>query len=182
MKRILCILLLGLCGCAQIPKGVVAVAGFDVQRYLGTWYEIARLDHSFERGLINVSATYSLNDNGSLRVVNRGFDPKRNRWKQVVGRAYFVSRPDIGRLKVSFFRPFYGGYNILDLDEQNYSYVLLCGNKRSYLWILAREPKLAETVKASLIQKAKKLGFDTDALIYVQQKNMGDKQNTSGGT
>lgn len=181
MKRILCLMLLGMCGCAQIPQGVVAITGFDVQRYLGTWYEIARLDHSFERGLINVIATYSLNDNGSLRVVNRGFDPKRNKWKQAEGRAYFVSRPDIGSLKVSFFRPFYGGYNILDLDKKNYSYVLICGNSRSYLWILAREPQLSESVTGSLIQKAKKLGFNTEALIYVQQKKMGDKQNTSGG-
>jgi apolipoprotein D and lipocalin family protein len=173
MKRILCLMLVGLCGCAQIPKGVVAVTGFDVQRYLGTWYEIARLDHSFERGLINVTATYSLNDNGSLRVVNRGFDPKQNKWKQAEGRAYFVSRPDIGRLKVSFFGPFYGGYNIIDLDEQNYSYVLICGNSRSYLWILAREPQLSDTVMASLIQKAKRLGFNTDALIYVQQEQKG---------
>jgi apolipoprotein D and lipocalin family protein len=181
MKRILCLILLGMCGCAQIPKGVVPVTGFDVQRYLGTWYEIARLDHSFERGLINVSATYSLNDNGSLRVVNRGFDPKRNRWKQAEGRAYFVSRPDIGSLKVSFFWPFYGGYNILDLDEQNYSYVLLCGNSRSYLWILAREPQLSDAVTASLIQKAKNLDFDTDALIYVQQDKMAGKVDTVGG-
>jgi apolipoprotein D and lipocalin family protein len=173
MKRILCLILLGLCGCAQIPEGVIAVRGFDVQRYLGTWYEIARLDHSFERGLIKVTATYSLNDNGSLRVVNRGFDPKRNRWKEAVGRAHFVSRSDIGRLKVSFFWPFYGGYNIIDLDEQNYSYVLICGNSRSYLWILARQPELSETVMASLRQKAKMLGFDTDALIYVQQEQKG---------
>ena len=181
MKRILCLILLGLCGCAQIPKGVVAVSGFDVQRYLGTWYEIARLDHSFERGLINVSAIYSMSDNGSLRVVNRGFDPKLNKWRQAEGKADFVSRPDMGRLKVSFFWPFYGGYNIIDLDKQNYSYVLICGNSRSYLWILAREPKLSETVVASLTQKAKKLGFDTDALISVQQEKMGDRQNTSCG-
>jgi apolipoprotein D and lipocalin family protein len=173
MKRILCLILLGMCGCAQIPQGVSAVTGFDVQRYLGTWYEIARLDHSFERGLINVTATYSLNKNGSLRVVNRGFDPKQNKWKQAEGRAYFVSRPDIGRLKVSFFWPFYGGYNIIDLDKQNYSYVLICGNSRSYLWILAREQKLSETMITSLTQKAKKLGFNTDALIYVQQKQKG---------
>jgi len=170
MKRILGLILLLLCGCARIPHGVVAVTGFDVQRYLGTWYEIARLDNSFERGLINTSATYSLNDDGSLRVVNRGFDPKLNKWKQAEGRAYFVSQPDIGRLKVSFFWPFYGGYNIIDLDKQNYSYVLICGNSKTYLWILAREPKLSETVLASLTLKAKGLGFNTDALIYVPQE------------
>ena len=174
MKRALFLLLFGVCGCVQLPEGLMAIKGFDMQRYLGTWYEIARLDHSFERGLINVTATYSLNENGSLRVVNRGFDPKLNSWKEAEGRAFFVSRSDIGRLKVSFFGPFYGGYNILEIDEHNYSYALICGNSRSYLWILAREPKLSETVMASLTQKAKNLGFDTDALIYVQQKEMAN--------
>lgn len=172
MKKILCMLLFAVCGCARIPEGVVAVKGFDVQRYLGTWYEIARLDHSFERGLINVTAGYSLNEDGSLRVVNRGFDPVKNRWKEAVGRARFVSGPDMGRLKVSFFGPFYGGYNIIDLDERGYSYVLICGNDRSYLWILARTPRLPEPVKTSLVQKAKDLGFATDSLIYVQQQGV----------
>ena len=171
MKSALCLFLSGLCGCAQIPEGVIAVKGFDVQRYLGTWYEIARLDHSFERGLINVTATYSLKEDGSLRVVNRGFDPKLSRWKEAEGRAHFVSGSDQGRLKVSFFGPFYGGYNILEIDEPNYSNALICGNSRSYLWILARQPKLSEAVRALFTQKAKSLGFDTDALIYVEQKD-----------
>ena len=170
MKRSLWLFLLGLCSCAQIPEGIVAIKGFDANRYLGTWYEIARLDHSFERGLINVSATYSLKEDGSLRIVNRGFDPKLNRWKEAEGRARFISGSDLGRLKVSFFGPFYGGYNIFALDERNYSYALICGNTKSYLWILARQPELSETVLASLTQKAKSLGFDTDALIYVAQK------------
>jgi apolipoprotein D and lipocalin family protein len=173
MKKILCMLLFALCGCARIPEGIVAIKGFEVQRYLGTWYEIARLDHSFERGLINVSATYSLNQDGSLRVVNRGFDPVKNRWKEAVGRARFVSGPDLGRLKVSFFGPFYGGYNIIELDQSGYSYVLICGNDRSYLWILAREPRLPDAVKTSLVNKAKDLGFAVDSLIYVQQQGVG---------
>jgi apolipoprotein D and lipocalin family protein len=181
MKRALFMLLFGLFGCVQIPEGVIAVKGFDVQRYLGTWYEVARLDHSFERGLIHVTATYSLNEDGSLRVVNRGFDPHLNRWKEAEGRAHFVSGSDIGRLKVSFFGPFYGGYNIIELDEHNYSHALVCGNSRSYLWILARQPELPEKVMASLTRQAKDLGFDTDALIYVQQKNMAGKQDPGGG-
>jgi len=181
MKRVLVYLLtFFVYGCARIPEGVVAVQGFDVQRYLGTWYEIARLDHVFERGLINVTAIYTLNEDGSLRVVNRGFDPKNNRWKEAEGRARFVSDPHLGRLKVSFFGPFYGGYNILELDRQNYSYALVCGNSRSYLWILARHPELSETVTDSLIQKAKTLGFDTDALIFVQQDSMNRGSGPSG--
>ena len=179
-KALVCLLVISMYGCARIPEGVVAVKGFEVQRYLGTWYEIARLDHSFERGLINVSATYTLNADGSLRVVNRGFDPRKNRWKEAVGRARFVSDPDLGRLKVSFFGPFYGGYNILELDRQDYSYALVCGNSSSYLWILARRPELSETVTASLLQKAKTLGFDTDALIFVQQDSMNSGSGPSG--
>jgi len=177
MKKALCLLVFIACGCAQIPEGVMAVQGFDVHRFLGTWYEIARLDHSFERGLINVTATYTLNTDGSLRVVNRGFDPGKDRWKEAQGRAHFVSEPDLGRLNVSFFGPFYGGYNIVELDERNYSYALVCGNSRSYLWILSRHQELSETVMAALIQKAKNLSFDTDALIFVQHNDMVSKRD-----
>ena len=168
MKKSFFTLALSLFGCTQMPKEFVPIKGFEVQRYLGTWYEIARLDHSFEKGLTRVTAEYSLNPDGTLRVVNRGFDSTRNRWKKAEGRAKFVSSPNEGRLKVSFFGPFYGGYNILDLDTE-YSRVLIAGNDRSYLWILARQPHLADTTLATLIQKAKSLGFDTDALTYVPQ-------------
>jgi len=170
MKNIgLCLLLGVLCGCVRIPPGTEAVTGFEVQRYLGTWYEIARLDHIFERGLTHVSAEYSLKPDGSLRVINRGFDPKQNRWKSVEGRASFVAGPGQGRLRVSFFRPFYGGYNILALDERDYGYALVCGNSRDYLWILARQPTLPKAVLDDLIQQAKSMGFNTDALIQVRQ-------------
>ena len=171
MKRVLCLILFGMCACAQIPRGVNAVEGFDVQRYLGTWYEIARLDHSFERGLIYVTATYSLNKDGSLLVVNRGFDPKQKKWKQAEGKAYFVAGTDVGRLKVSFFGPFYGGYNIIDLDKKDYSYSLVCGPNFSYLWILARDKKLGGETLSKLINEAKNLGFETDKLIFVEQSD-----------
>jgi apolipoprotein D and lipocalin family protein len=168
-KSLPLLLLLAVCGCKYTPEGVKVVDGFDAQRYLGTWYEIARIDNTFERGLVKVSATYSLNTDGSIRVLNKGFDPKQNQWKQVVGKARFVSGADRGCLKVSFFGPFYGGYNILDLDKKDYSYALVCGNNRSYLWILARQPKLPAPVLAALTQKAKAWGFDTHALLYVEQ-------------
>lgn len=153
--------------CTGLPKGATAVSGFELDRYLGTWYEIARLDHRFERGLTNVSANYTLRDDGGVKVVNRGFNTKTTEWDEAIGKAYFVDAPDVGRLKVSFFGPFYGGYNILELDIENYEYALVAGPDRSYLWILARSPDLAETTVQSLVEKARSLEFPVDELIYV---------------
>ncbi len=161
-------LLLVLFGCVGIPDNIEPVRNFDINRYLGKWYEIARLDHSFERGLERVYAEYSLKDDGGIKVVNRGFNPGSNQWKEAVGKAYFVSDANIGMLKVSFFGPFYGGYNIIELDK-DYSYSLVCGPDKSYLWILSRTPEMKESIKAELIKKAKSLGFDTDKLIFVKQ-------------
>lgn len=167
IRKIFFCMLIVLTGCIGIPDNVSPVRGFDVQRYLGLWYEIARLDHSFERGLEKVTAHYSLMEGGGIRVVNRGFNPVKNLWKEAVGRAYFVSENDVGRLKVSFFGPFYGSYNIIELDHANYSYALVCGPNRSYLWLLSREPWIDESIKSDLIKKAKDLGFKTENLIFV---------------
>jgi apolipoprotein D and lipocalin family protein len=158
-------------GCATIPSGVEAVGGFDVSRYQGQWYEIARLDHSFERGLSNVSATYTLRSDGGINVLNRGFDKSKGRWKEAKGRAYFLKNKTVGSLKVTFFWPFYGGYNIISLDHENYSYALVCGPNRSYLWILAREKTLGRSVVDKLVETAQDLGFNTDGLIFVEQDN-----------
>ena len=167
IKRLLLFIPILISACVNIPENVLPVTGFDIDRYLGTWYEIARLDHSFERGLERVTAAYSLREDGGIKVVNRGFDPQGKRWKESVGKAYFVDDSDIGRLKVSFWGPFYAGYNIIDLDKKDYSYALVCGPKRSYLWVLAREPRMEESLKSELIKKAKALGFETDKLIFV---------------
>ncbi|MDH4047693.1 MAG: lipocalin family protein [Gammaproteobacteria bacterium] len=153
--------------CTGVPEGTSAVTDFDLERYLGSWYEIARLDHRFERGLTNVTASYTLQDDGGVRVVNRGFDPDAGEWNEATGKAYLVDAPDVGRLKVSFFGPFYGAYNILELDHANYQYALVAGPNRSYLWILARSPELPEPVLTSLVDKAKSLDFPVDELIYV---------------
>ena len=153
--------------CTGLPKGATAVSGFELDRYLGTWYEIARLDHRFERGLTNVSANYTLRDDGGVKVVNRGFNTKTTEWDEAIGKAYFVDAPDVGRLKVSFFGPFYGGYNILELDIENYEYALVAGPDRSYLWILARSADVSETIVQSLVEKARSLEFPVDELIYV---------------
>lgn len=159
-----------LAGCTAVPRGIVPVNNFDLDRYLGTWYEIARLDHRFERGLSQVSATYSKRSDGGVDVINRGFNRQAKKWKEAKGRAYFVDEPDIARLKVTFFWPFYGGYNVIELDHANYSYALVCGPNKNYLWILARAKKLDANITEALIDKAKAIGFNTSELILVDQQ------------
>lgn len=159
-----------LAGCTMTPQGVTPVESFEVDRYLGTWYEIARLDHRFERGLSQVSATYSKRPDGGSDVINRGLDRKAGKWKEAQGRAYFIDKPDVARLKVTFFWPFYGGYNIIELDRDRYAYALVCGPNRSYLWILARTRHLDKPILQQLITTAERLGFDTGQLIFVEQQ------------
>ena len=156
-----------LAGCTGIPEGVTAIRGFEVERYLGTWYEIARLDHRFERGLVDVTATYSLRADGGIDVVNRGFRENEGEWDEARGKAYLVEDPDVGRLKVSFFGPFYGGYNIVALDKDDYAWSMVVGPSRSYLWILARSPDIDQSRVDKLIAEARRLGFATDDLIQV---------------
>ena len=156
-----------LAACTQIPDGVQAVQGFDSNRYLGTWYEIARLDHRFERGLEDVSATYSARADGGIDVQNRGYDVARGEWRDIRGRAKFAGSPDTASLGVSFFGPFYGGYNVVDLDP-DYQIALVTGPSRSYLWILARRPDPAREEIERLVRRAAELGFDTQSLIYVR--------------
>jgi apolipoprotein D and lipocalin family protein len=168
MKILYIVIFTLLTSCTGIPEGITAVDGFDVNRYLGTWYEIARLDHRFERGLENISATYTLREDGGIDVLNKGWDVKAGKWQEAQGKAYFVEQPDKGRLKVSFFGPFYGGYNIIDLDKKDYAYSMVTGPDRSYLWILSRTRQLPETTLQALLERAKALGFATDQLIFVK--------------
>lgn len=164
---LLACLVVGLGGCLGIPEGVKPVKGFEIDRYLGTWYEIARLDHSFERGLSNVTAEYSMRDDGGVRVINRGYKTSAGKWKASEGKAYFVDDQALGKLKVSFFGPFYGAYNVIALDEQAYQWSLVAGPDTSYLWILSRTPVLEQAVVNQLIAEAQSHGFDTDKLIWV---------------
>ncbi len=150
---------LALTACTGMPEGVEPVDGFEVDRYLGKWYEIARLDHRFERGLSEVSATYSRREDGGVHVINRGYNRDTGSWKEAIGKAYFVADPGIGRLKVSFFGPFYGGYNIIDLDKEGYSYSLVAGPSRNYFWILAREPAVDPAVLQRLPGCGERAGF-----------------------
>jgi apolipoprotein D and lipocalin family protein len=121
--------------CTSIPKNAKAVENFDVNKYLGTWYEIARFDFRFEKNLNNVSAQYSLNEKGNVIVLNSGYNFIEKEWKKADGLAKFRGNKDTAALKVSFFGPFYSGYNVVALDE-NYQYALVAGKNLDYLWIL----------------------------------------------
>lgn len=153
-------------GCTRVPEGLQPVAGFDLSRFLGKWYEIARLDHSFERGLQNVSAEYSESPDGSIRVLNRGYNAAKGTWEVAEGTAKFLGERRVGSLKVSFFGPFYGGYHILAIDR-DYQYAMLTGPSRAYLWILAREDHLPEDVVQGLLHQAQVWGFNTGKIVRV---------------
>ncbi len=169
MRRTLPLLLfLLLSGCATLPDGIQPVRDFDLDRYLGRWYEIARLDHSFERGLSRVTADYSRREDGGLRVLNRGWQAEKKRWQEAEGRAYPAGKTGQGFFKVSFFGPFYSSYVILDLDHEGYQHALVCGPDRSYLWILARSPTLEPEVFDRLVARAASLGFATDKLLLIE--------------
>ncbi|MFC3095178.1 lipocalin [Alteromonas sediminis] len=153
--------------CTSVPEGITPVDDFQVNRYLGKWYEIARFDHSFERGMSNVTATYTLREDGGLDVLNEGFIDSKGLWESADGKAYFVGDQSRGHLKVSFFGPFYASYVVFELDKNNYSYSLVTGPDRSYLWILARDPNVNEATYRELVKKAEEEGFDVSKLIRV---------------
>ena len=150
-----------------IPKGATAIQNFDSEKYLGKWYEIARFDYRFEKNLDNVTATYSLNSDGTIKVDNKGYDYVKKEWKQSVGEARFVNSKNEARLKVTFFKPFWAGYNVIDIDE-NYQNVLVVGKNLDYIWILSREKTIPENMKQRFLNKAKELGYDTSKLIWVK--------------
>ena len=160
------VLLLAGCASTRPPPGVTAVTPFDMQRYQGRWYELARLDHAFERGMTNVSATYTLQADGSVRVLNRGYMPATGQWREAVGRALFTGAPTTGSLKVSFFGPFYGGYHVAALDP-DYRWALVLGPDTNYCWILARDKHIAPAQQNAIVAQARALGVDTAALIWV---------------
>lgn len=167
VKYILAVFAVVLAGCAGTPVKAVPVSGFNADKYLGKWYEIARLDHGFERGLTDVTATYSKGKSGKLVVANRGYSEKKGKFKDAVGKAVFAEDEATGHLRVSFFGPFYGDYIVFDMDQSNYLYAYVSGGRDNYLWLLARQPKVTEIRRQDFITKAKALGYDTDGLIWV---------------
>ena len=159
-----------LSGCLGMPASVEPVQGYDLNRYLGKWYEIARLDHSFEEGLDNVTAEYSMRDDGGVKVVNTGFLSAEDEWKVAEGKAYFVNDSDEGYLKVSFFGPFYASYVIFELDQDDYEYAFVSGPDTSFLWLLSRTPTVEQGLMDHFIATSARLGFDTGKLIFPIQK------------
>lgn len=158
-----------LSSCTSVPDGIEPVSEFELNRYLGTWYEVARMDHSFERGLQQVTAEYSLREDGGINVVNRGYNQEQGKWEEATGKAYFVGDTSTAHLKVSFFGPFYASYVIYELDKQDYQYALVTGPDRDYMWILSRQKKLSDAILNELLEKAKSHGFDIASLIFVTQ-------------
>ncbi len=153
--------------CVSIPKGAAAIQPFDQEGYLGKWYEVARLDFKWERNLNNTTATYSLRDDGLIKVDNQGYNTVEEEWTQAIGRAKFVGSPDIARLKVSFFGPFFGGYKVIALDD-DYQYALVSGSKLKNLWILSRETTIPDHIRTEYLDLARSIGFDVDALLWVE--------------
>lgn len=175
LRSLLFLVCLSLTACAtSIPEGITPVKEFDLQRYLGTWYEIARLDHRFERGLSQVTANYSLRDDGSVKVINRGFSDSNQDFKEAVGTAKFVNDPSIGHLKVSFFGPFYGSYIVVNLAD-DYSSAMVAGPNRNYLWILSRESTLEASRLEELISLAMSFGYETSELILPDHSLAADR-------
>ncbi|AHB05987.2 lipocalin [Pandoraea pnomenusa] len=169
------LIFLSACASTKPPPGVVPVSPFDIGRYEGRWYELARLDHSFERGMTDVSATYTREPDGTVKVQNRGFDPASGRWKEAIGKARFTGAPDVASLKVSFFGPFYGGYHVAALDP-DYRWALVLGPDTGYCWILAREKHLDDAQLKQIVARARALGVDTASLIWVSHNRTDPAQ------
>ena len=159
--------LLALCGCAASTDSIASVRNFDSKRYLGTWYEIARLPHRFERDLDFVSAHYSEQGDGTIRVFNRG--QRDGKEREAVGKAHFKGASDVGELRVSFFGPFYGDYRIVELAP-DYSSAIVTSSTKNYLWILSRTPQLSQKTLEKYLAQIREWGFDVSALEYPKQK------------
>lgn len=145
------------------------IKDFDLNKYLGTWYEIARFPHSFEKDLIGVTATYSLKENGGLKVLNQGYKKSfHGELKTANGKGKLT--PVLGKLKVSFFLFFYADYNVLELDSLNYQWALVGSSTSNYLWILSRTPHIDKNLYNDLTEKAKARGYEVSKLLMVPQK------------
>lgn len=170
-KNLLTTLFLGLCTttiCQTIDNSTITT--FDLDRYLGKWYEVARYDHAFERNLVGTTAEYSLRDDGMIKVLNSGYlYTLDGKFKESVGKAKLNKNGKPGQLRVSFFGPFYSNYYILDLAP-DYSYSVVGSSSPKYLWILSRTPQLKPEVQSKIVKGLQQRGYDTSKLIWVEQE------------
>lgn len=171
LKQYFVFFVLLLTGCTRVSESIPVVEGFRLDRFLGTWHEIARFDNSFEKNMDWVSATYSIDDKGQIVIMNKGYDVELGRWRFRQGRAVLAGSESIGALKVSFFGSFFSEYNIIALDKERYSWAIACGRDRSMFWILYREPNIDKHILSRLVAKADSLGFDTAKLRYAGYSN-----------
>lgn len=160
---------MSLSACVKVPPGITPVSNFDGERYLGTWYEIARMDNRFERGLFNVTATYSNNPNGTIKVENRGYKLSDEEWKSAIGKAKFVEEPDVGFLKVAFFGPFYASYVVYELGD-DYDYAFVTGMNKDFLWLLSRTPTVPENLVQRFKEQAIEDGYNMDNMVFDVQR------------
>lgn len=146
-----------------------AIANFDINKYLGLWYEIARIDTYWEKNKSNVTARYLKHYDNTIEVINRGYDVKKGTWNRSKGIAKQVIK-GVGKLKVSFFEPVYSAYNVIAIDKE-YHYALVAGKNTDYLWILSRTKEIPEHIKELFIKKSEQLGFNTDKLNWTIHDN-----------
>jgi apolipoprotein D and lipocalin family protein len=163
-----------LVGCTGLPKNIQPVNDFDINQYFGRWYEIARLDHRFEKNLTSVTADYRKTSATEIEVTNRGYNQITKEWTEATGVAKFVQDSQVAHLKVAFMVPFYASYVIFDLDK-HYQYAIVTGYNRDYLWLLSRTPTVSEAVYQHFLQQADIRGFEIDKLIRVSQSHHQNK-------
>jgi len=163
------LILFSFASCATIPENAVPISDFSLDDYFGTWYEIARIDNKYEKSMIYTTASYLLEKNETIRVINSGYSVDKKEWRTITAIARYRKGFNIGELKVSFFYPFYTSYNILAIDD-DYSYALVVGSNLKYLWILSRTTTIPENIKEKYLEIAKSLGYNLDKLIWVEQK------------
>ena len=173
MKKYLLIVLfaifLGSCSFRSMTEiNMVPVQDFEIEKYLGKWYEIARLPNWFEKDLIKVTATYEFLNNGKVKVTNEGYHIRKNKYSTATGKAKFAGAEHVGHLKVSFFRPFYADYKIIELEKEGYRYALVASSSK-YLWILSRSPQLDKKTTEMLVKEADSLGFEVEKLYFTPQ-------------
>lgn len=156
-----------LVSCVGSTSHIAPVKNFELEKYMGIWYEIIRLPHSFENGLTDVSATYKIKDDGEISVLNKGYRKDSDKWTSVEGYAYFKGDKKTGELEVVFFWPFAGDYKVIYLDNE-YKYAVVTGSTMSYFWLLSRTPDVDQVTIDKFISMAKSWGFETDKFIYPQ--------------